>query len=160
MFVGILVIVHCFMYSCFMPMRIIMYQYLQKKPPGLQSVLDLLIMDLLKLQMFNYSVWILFLFSGYFHGHLPYSVSQVMISVSLNGNVYLFGLFQFFLLAKSVMIFKRSWIDEISDSWVIGCSRSFALISTFTRFMGDFLTSKGGPAGVMTKFLTGTDSQS
>ena len=160
MFVGLFVIVHCILYSWFTLMRIIMHQYLAKKPPGLQSVLDLLIMDLLKTTIFNYSVFLIFLFSGYCHGHLPYAVSQVMIFHSVNSNVYLFGLFQFFLMAKAVMIFRRSWIDEVSDSWVTGFSRSFGLLYTFIRFMGDYLTRKGGPASVMTKFLTSTDVQS
>ena len=158
MFVGLLVIVHHLMYVSSTVMQVIMYKYLRNKPPGLQSVLDLLLMDLLRVQMFNYTFFIIFLLCGYFHGHLPYDISQVMIFLSLNVNVCLLGLFQFFLVTKAVMIFRRPWLDEVSDSWVIGFSRSFALMYTFIRFMGDFLTRKVRP-GPMTRFLTGTDAE-
>ena len=158
MFVGLLIIVHHLLYFCSMPMRIIIYLYLKKKPPGLQTVLDLLIIDLLRLQMFNHTFFIIFLLSGYLHGHLPFYVSEVMIFILTNGQTYLFGLFQFFLIAKAVMIFKRSWLDEVNDSWVIGFSRSFALVYTFIIFIGTFLT-KGAAPSVMIKFLTGTDAK-
>ena len=87
------------------------------------------------------------LLAGYFHGHLPFGLSQVMIFIQMNGTVYLIGLFQFFLFAKAVMIFKRSWMDELDeapDSWVIGFSGSFAMVYTFIRLMGDFLASRSG----------------
>ena len=158
MFVGLLVTVHHLMYVSSTVMQVIMYKYLGNKPPGLQSVLDLLIMDLLRVQIVNYTIFMIFLLSGYLHGHLPYDISQVIIFLSLNVNAYMLGLFQFFLAAKAVMIFQRSWIDEVSDSWVIGLSRSFALVYTFIRFMGDFLTREVR-SGPMAQFLTGTDAE-
>ena len=125
----------------------------------------LLVMELLKALITNNSFFMIVLLTGYFHGHLPFGLSQVMIFIQMNGTVYLIGLFQFFLFAKAVMIFKRSWMDEAPDSWVIGFSRSFALVYIFIRLVGDILASRSGyadsgHADTITKFLTGTEAKS
>ena len=150
---------HVLMHLSSSAMRTIIYMYLKKKPPGLQTVLDLLIMDILKVQMLVYSFFMTFLASGYFHGQLPYLFSQIMIFTQVNGGFYMFGLFQFFLMAKAAMIFKPSILNELSDSWLIGLSRIFATVYTVISFVGDCLILEAKP-GVMTKFLTGTDAKS
>ena len=156
MFVQILLFCHLILYFSSLAMRTIIYLYLKKKPPGLQTVLDLLMMNILRVQMFSYSFFMILLASGFFHGQLPYIVSQVMIFIAINTTVYMFGLFQFFLLAKAVMIFKQSIMDEISDSWIIGLSRTSAAVYAFIRYFGDYMTQEARP-GVLTRFLTGTD---
>ena len=81
-----------------------------------------------------------------------------MVFVAINNVVDMLGLFQFFLLAKAIMIFKRPIMDEVSDSWIIGLSRTSAAVYTFIRYLGDHLAQEARP-GVLTKFLTGTDAK-
>ena len=88
--------------------------------PGLQSVLDLLIIDIVKVQMFNYVFFICFLFIGIFHGQLPFFTSQLIIFILQNSDVYVLGLFQCFLVIKAVLIFRGSWMAEVTDSWILG----------------------------------------
>ena len=137
-------------------MRIIIYKYLKKKALGLQSVLDLLIIDLVKIQMFNYSFFMFFLLLGMCHGKLPFWTSQVVIFIMQNSDVYMMGLFQCFLVIKAILVFRGSWLADVTDTWILGFYRSSALVYTFIRCLGDFSSQKP-KVGVLTKFLTGTE---
>ena len=150
---------HVFAYILSAPIRASIYFYIKRKPLGLQSVLDLLILDLLRLDMFNYTFFIFgFLFPGYFYGQLPYLLSQAILFLLLNSPIYLFGLCQSFLITKAILVFEGSWLLEVSDSKVIWTSRIFALGVSVIRFVGDFKLTTGRQ-GIMTTFLTNTDSE-
>ena len=147
---------HLSAYVASMVMRIIIHKYLRRKPPGLQSVLDLLIIDLVSVQMFNYTFFMFFLLLGILHGHLPFLMSQWIVLILQNSDVYVMGLFQCFLLIKAVVIFKGSWLAEVTDSWILGFYRTSAIVYTFIRYIGDFSIQKP-KAGVLNKFLTGAE---
>ena len=150
--VGFLTISHLLTWIVSMIIRVVIYNYLTKKPPGtvfenhhkkssfislglkiqmrhfdwfsnpvpgLQSVLDLLIIDLVKAQMFNYAFFMCCLFIGIFHGQLPFFASQLIVFILQNSDVYVLGLFQCFLVIKAVLIFRGSWMAEVTDSWIL-----------------------------------------
>ena len=89
MVVGILIEGHLILYLFSSAIRVSIYRYIKRKLPGLQSILDLLIMDLIKLQTFSYTFFILVLLTGFFHGEIPFILSQVMIFITQNFAVYL-----------------------------------------------------------------------
>ena len=117
--VGILTLSHLLACIVSIIIRVIIYNYLKKKPPGLQSVLDLLIIDLVRVQMFNYAFFMCFLFIGILHGQLPFLTAQLIIFILQNSDVYVLGLFQCFLVIKAVLIFRGSWIAEVTDSGIL-----------------------------------------
>ena len=117
--VGILTLSHLLACIVSIIIRVIIYNYLKKKPPGLQSVLDLLIIDLVRVQMFNYAFFMCFLFIGILHGQLSFLTAQLIIFILQNSDVYVLGLFQCFLVIKAVLIFRGSWIAEVTDSGIL-----------------------------------------
>ena len=118
--VAILLGGHLFLYFCSLVIRVSIYKYIKKKLPGLQSILDLLILDLIRVQTFNYTFFILVLLSGYFHGRIPFILSQMMIFIIQNSSVYLFCLYQYLLLIKATLVFKGLWLEHVSD-WTSNC---------------------------------------
>ena len=138
MVVGILIEGHLILYLFSSAIRVSIYRYIKRKLPGLQSILDLLILDLIRVQAFNYTFFIIILLIGFFHGEIPFVASQVMIFININLAVYLFSLYQGFLLIKATIIFKGLWLADISEWTIVWTSRLFAMVWTSIRFSGDF----------------------
>ena len=159
MVVGTLIGGHLVLYLFSSAIRVSIYRYIKRKLPGLQSILDLLILDLIRVQASNYTFFIIILLIGFFHGEIPFVASQVMIFININLAVYLFSLYQGFLLIKATIIFKGFWLADISERTIVWTSRLFAMVWTSIRFLGDFLMQKSR-AGPITKFLTGTNQES
>ena len=63
------------------------------------------------------------------------------------------------LVIKALVIYKGSWILEISDTTIVRLSRILAVIVVNLQHLGDSWLRKPAP-GMMTKLLTGTDQQS
>ena len=140
-------------------MRMVTYKYLKKKPMGLQSVLDLLIMDMIKVNGLNSTSWICFVMFGYFHGQLPYIFSLIWIWILINVNVYLFCLYQYFLLIKTIVVFRGTWLEDISDYKILTMSRIFAIVYSSIRLLGDYLLNSEPSKSVMATYLTGKDTE-
>ena len=136
-------------------LMMIIDKYLTKKPPGLQSVLDLLILDITKLSWYIRIFFIFgFLLPGSLYGKLDYFTSQVCIFTLINIRLLSCLQFEIYLVVKFILIFKSHWLNEIMDDQVIWCSRIVAFIIASARFCGDFLVTERLP-GPMMKFLTG-----
>ena len=159
MAIGVIISGHVTIFCITLTIQISIYRYISKKLQWLQSILDLLILDLLRVQTVNHSIFIFILLTGYFHGQIPFLMSQILTFLTINVPIYFFGLCQFFLMVKAVLIFKGYWINDISEVAIIWTSRLFALVIVSLRFVGDFLTQKGNRGGILTKFLTGTDKE-
>ena len=136
-------------------LMITIHKYLKKKPLGLQTVLDLLILDMIKVSLFNRTFFnICFILPGSLYGQFDFLTSQIIIFILINTRVILCTLFQNYLVIKSILIFKPYWLMEILDYKVVWSSRIFAFIVAFLRFYGDLLITEKSP-GLMTKLLTG-----
>ena len=139
-------------------LSLLIYKYLMKKPLGLQSVLDLIILDMIRVNLFN-GIFFYggFVVPGSLYGKFDYFTSQVIVFMLVNSRVLLFALFLNYLVTKAILIFKGPcWFNGIMDNEVVWLSRLVAIIVTIARFYGDFLVMKRIP-GPMTKFLTGTN---
>ena len=148
---------HILCYIVSIALRSVIYMYIQKKPPGLQSILDPLILDIIRLQFAAYTFFILFLVAGLTDGQLSFLLSQVIIVMNISANNFVYGLCLFLMIIKALLLFKGSQTD-VSDSTIVCCSRAFGLVVVYLRFLGDFWVMQPAP-GFMTKFLTGTDHQ-
>ena len=140
-------------------LRVIIYKYIKKKPLGLQSILDPLILDIVRCQIANYTYFMLLLLTALAHGQLPFLLSQVIIFISVTLNNYMYGLCMYYLVIKALVIYKGSWILETSDTTIVRLSRILAVIVVNLQHLGDSWLRKPAP-GVLTKLLTGTDQQS
>ena len=158
MAIGVIISGHVTLFCIALTLRISIYQYIRKKLQSLQSILDLLILDLLRVETVNHIIFIFILLAGYFHGHIPFLMAQILAFLTINIPMYFFGLCQFFLMVKAVLIFKGYWLNDVSEVAIIWTSRLFALVIASLRFVGDFVTQKGNQ-GLMIKFLTGIDKE-
>ena len=156
----ILYLCHLICYFGTITLKVIIYKYIKKKPLGLQSILDPLILDIIRLQLFNHTFFIFMLTIGLAHGHLPFLLSQIIIFINVSVNNCIYGLYLYFLTIKALVIFKGGSILEVSDTIIVGLSRISALVVVILRYIGDFWLLDLKPApGIMTKFLTNTDQQ-
>ena len=151
----ILFFCHLVCYIISIILRIIIYKYIKKKPPGQQSVLDLLILDIISLQAFYSTSFLVVMLVGLLHGQVPFILSQVLILVlTLIPITMSTCLCQCFLIVKAILIFKGHWIADLSDTLVIGTTRLAALIYTTLILLGNYWLQGAKPAAV-TVFLTG-----
>ena len=158
MAIGVIISGHVTLFCIALTFRISIYRYIRKKLQWLQSILDLLILDLIRVETVNHIIFIFILLAGYFHGQIPFLMAQFLTFLTINILMYLFGLCQFFLMVKAVLIFKGYWLNDVSEVTIIWTSRLFALVMASLRFVGDFSTQKGNQ-GLMIKFLTGIDKE-
>ena len=143
MAIGVIISGHVTLFCIALTLRISIYQYIRKKLQWLQSILDLLILDLLRVETVNHIIFIFILLAGYFYGQIPFLMAQILTFLTINIPMYIFGLCQFFLMVKAVLIFKGYWLNDVSEVAIIWTSRIFALAMASLRFVGDFLTQKG-----------------
>ena len=116
MMISILYLSHLICYFGTITLKVIIYKYIKRKPLGLQSILDPLILDIIKCQMFNHTLFNLVITIGLVYGQLPFLLSQAIIFINMTANNYIYGLYLFFLTIKALVISKRSWLLEVSDA--------------------------------------------
>ena len=136
---------------------LVIYKYLKGKPPGLQTVLDLLIIDCLKILLFNNTFSWLLISLG-FYGQINFICSQIIIFIANNFFCFLVAMFQATVIVKATLIFRGHWIGDMEDCVVIGLARIFAGMYATIRFLVDFIP----PArpNTVTKLLTATSEPS
>ena len=102
----ILGVVNCLNYYLAIFLRSTILEYLDKKPLGLQTVLDLLIKDIIWSQMIQSTLWIIFLAAGFLHGQLPILVGEIGLFIFLNWVIVIYAQYQVLLIVKALLIFK------------------------------------------------------
>ena len=129
-------------------------RYLSGKAPGFQSILDLVILDYIKVSITQNVLTVIVTYIGLFHGHIGNNLAQVLIIILVNlGGLELAAL-QVCLVIKAILIFKPELFQDASDFQVVGCSRIGAFIYTGLRFIIDILPE--AKPTILTKLLTGT----
>ena len=134
--------------------RLIIKRYIGSKPPGHQSVLDLLLLDIMFLQTFLYINFLIVLLTGLI-GHIPFIASQIMLSFVMIPHVMSTCLSQFFIVCKAILVFRGIWLADLSDLSVKSIARATAWVFTCLILYGNYWLQGAKPA-VLTTFLTGT----
>ena len=116
----------------------LIHQYIKKKPPGLQSVLDLLILILLKVTFGHNIVSAIARYFEQFEGQLDTLTAKFVLFLLVNGGVLQVACLQALLIVKAILIFKPHWIADQMDSAVIRKSALFVVSYTSARFLLDF----------------------
>ena len=136
---------------------IIIGKYHKEKSPGLQTILDLLIVDSVHLFLvFNIATAIVFVFlTPNFHDYLPLILAQLLFFVTSNSLVAFLASLQVTQIVRTILIFKAEWFEHYPDDQVLKHSRIFVLIYSCLRFVFDL-----APASTsLTKAITGTDEE-
>ena len=135
----------------------LIFKYVQAKPPGQQTVLDLLIMDSARIWIFFNAVTNTLIFCGLIYGHFGYSTAQVMLFIFSNVTILLFASVQVTIVVKAILIFKGHWLDQLDDSTVQMISRLATLLYATIRFMVDYFVNDPHQAAFLGLLTNNTD---
>ena len=116
----------------------LIFKYVQAKPPGQQTVLDLLIMDSARVWIFHNVVINTLVDCGLIYGHFGYSTAQVMLFIFSNVTILLLASVQVTIVVKAILIFKGHWLEDWDDSTILMISRLATVLYATVRFMVDY----------------------
>ena len=136
----------------------IIVNYTKKKPPGLQSVLDCLILELIKLKRLETFLGITLYVSGILYGQLESWTAQVMIAVTSNVSVMLIPNLQMILFVKAILILKPEWLLDVPEDEVLSLTRIATVAYAALRFVSDY--SLPARQDFVLEFLTGKELSS
>ena len=134
----------------------LIFKYVQAKPPGQQTVLDLLIMDSTRIWIFFNAVINTLINCGLIYGHFGYFTAQVMLFISSNAMTLPFASVQVTIVVKAILIFKGHWLEDWDDSTIRMISRLATVLYATIRFMVDYLVNDPRQTALLT-LLTNTD---
>ena len=136
---------------------VVIHKYVNCKPPGRQSVLDLLIKDYLIVCITRNITVVFVQYLGLLYGQVEATLAQVIVLVATNLGGIEIAFVQVLLLAKYLLIFEANWLVDRLDSEVIWASRILVLLYSGFRFIIDFF----GPINTYhtLSLLTGTESK-
>ena len=115
---------------------IIIYNYINSKPPGMQTQLDLLVMDNIRAWTLHTVFSKVILSIGVFHGKVGFYVAQVFVGIFSFVDHLVIAAFTVTLIVKWILVFKSDWFDEVSDEKVRKVSRiSMVMYSIFLQLI-------------------------
>ena len=129
-----------------------------EKPPGLQTILDLLVSDSVTLfHAFNVSTALVFCLIeiASIHGQVPFICAQMVQFLFTNCLVLFLASLQVSQVVKALLIFKPAVLEEHMDHVVRKYSRVCIGVYAGLRFCFDL----AGPmeSNAITKSMTGSD---
>ena len=150
-----------FMLIWFVPSTLLLtliHNYIQKKAPAWQSILDLLLLDGLKVMLLQIFLSTIRLGIGIFSGQINTMVAQVILGTSTSVFSLILIMAELILILKAMMIFKPGVLGDQPDQKVIGLFRGTCAIMTSLRFALDFYLSANRSCCSLTlEFLTGIE---
>ena len=137
---------------------ILIHKYIQKKAPAWQSILDLLLLDVLKATIFQNFTNISIIYSGIFYGKLNPILAEVLLGTVTSCLALIIIMQEIILILKALIIFKPGIVTDQPDRKVIGLFRRTSFLCSSARFILDYFLQSNRPCCSLTlKFLTGTE---
>ena len=137
---------------------ILIHKYIQRKSPGLQSILDLLLLDVLKV-MIGYNIILTsIIYTGIFYNHVHPIVAQVVLGTSTTLATLSIIMQEYVLILKALIIFKPGILTDQPDKSVIALFRRSSFILSCVRFMSDYFINSNyrSCCSLTLEYLTGT----
>ena len=137
----------------------IIYHYINGKPPGMQTVLDLLILDIILCWALFTIIVVTVLAIGVFYGNLGFHLSQILLGFLSFINHLALATVTVTLIVKGILVFKSDCLEEMSDESVQMIGRiSVVIYSTILQAINSvFWALKGGVQLPLMSLLTGDD---
>ena len=136
---------------------ILIHKYIQRKAPVWQSILDLLLLDGLKVMILVNFTTISFIYTGVFYGQLKPIVAQVFLAFSTSSFSLIIIMQEIILILKAIIIFKPGILADQSDKKIIGLFRRSSFLVCCARFILDYFVQSNRPCCSLTlELLTGT----
>ena len=137
------------------------YTYIYEKPPGMQTQLDLLILDNIRAWTL-FAIWNLSILSiAVFFGPIGFEFAYALIVIATITVNLALSAFTVTVIVKGVLVFKPDWFDETDDEKVQKISRFTMIINTSIVQLINTLSWSwiGGIRSPLLKLLTKEDDQ-
>ena len=136
---------------------VLIHKYIQKKAPVWQSILDLLLLDGLKVMVLSNIVMITFIYIGVFHGELKPIVATVILGFAACVVSLIIIMQEIIMILKALIIFKPGILTDQPDRKVIAIFRQSSFLVCCLRFIMDYFLQSNRPCCSLTlELLTGT----
>ena len=116
---------------------LLIYQYINGKAPGHQSLLDLLIKEYLIVCITRNFATVLANYLGLLYGQVEATLAESFFAILINLGGIELAMVQVLLLVKYLLIFQAEWLVDRSDPEVIWSSRILVVIYSCIRFIVD-----------------------
>ena len=116
----------------------LIHNYIQKKAPAWQSILDLLLLDGTKVMIVHNTLITIMNYSGIFYGQLNPIIAEIFLGVATSFTVWIISMQEIAMIIKALIIFKPGVLADQPDHKVIGLFRRISIICTCVRFILDF----------------------
>ena len=133
-------------------------KYHKEKPPGLQTILDLMFIDSVNLfHIFNASTTLVFFIENLakFYGQVSFPIAQLVYFLLGNCVALFLASLQVSQMVKGILIFKAELLEHNLDEEVLKYSRIGILTYGLCRFLFDL--SIPPESNALTQALTGSD---
>ena len=135
---------------------ILIHKYIQKKAPAWQSIIDLLLLDTLKVKILQNCFSVL-IYSGIFYQRLNPIVAQIMLGMTTSSLVLVLIMQEIMLILKALIIFKPGILTDQPDQKVIRLFRQSSFFCCCAVFILDYLLQANRPCCSLTlEYLTNT----
>ena len=136
---------------------ILIHKYIQRKAPVWQSILDILLLDGLKVMILSNIVMITFIYIGVFHGELKPIVATVILGFAACVVSLIIIMQEIIMILKALIIFKPGILTDQPDRKVIAIFRQSSFLVCCLRFIMDYFLQSNRPCCSLTlELLTGT----
>ena len=135
---------------------ILIHKYIQKKAPAWQSIIDLLLLDTLKVKILQNCFSVL-IYSGILYQRLNPIVAQIMLGMTTSSLVLVLIMQEIMLILKALIIFKPGILTDQPDQKVIQLFRQSSFFCCCAVFILDYLLQANRPCCSLTlEYLTNT----
>ena len=135
---------------------ILIHKYIQKKAPAWQSILDLLLLDLLKMMILQNFATISIVYTGFFYGRLNPILAKVLLGSATSCTALIIIMQEIILIFKALIIFKPGILTDQPDQKVIKLFRRSSFVCSCIRFILDYFLQSNRPCCSITlEYLTG-----
>ena len=131
--------------------------YLKTKPPGAQTVLDLIALDTCYTQIGTLTIWEGIVNLGYFNGQADYQAAEGLIATGVFVLEWMIANCQCYIMVNAVLIFKPEWINDTSDEQVMRITRTLAVTYSLAAKWLDTLIPQNP---IALDYMTGIDQES
>ena len=150
----------CAFTTWFVPSTILMVlirKYHKEKSPGLQTILDLLIVDSANLFLiFNFISLLIFAYLTFeLHNYVPLVLTQLTFLLITNSVVLFLASLQIIQIVKALLIFEPQTFENYPDHKVLKHSRIF--VGAYTSLRLILAVAQPPVSNAVTIAITGTD---
>ena len=154
----ILAVYNLFWFAASTILFTVIHTYIQKKAPAWQSILDLLLLDGIKVMILHNTLIITMNYTGIFYGKLNSIVAEVYLGVATSCTVLIISMQEIGMILKALLIFRPEVLSDQPDDKIIGLFRRSSVICTCIRFILDFFSKPRQE--LMLELLTGIPMKS